>query len=77
MNSGEGHYSRIDFHGLVARRLPHHRPEWELENSSGSTLPVTEIVGRRAERHHGLCRLGRSSKTKDNGKLIAKDGKRG
>ena len=28
-------------------------------------------VGRRAERHHRLCRLGRGSKTKDIGKLAS------
>ena len=32
---------------------------------------VTEAKGRRAERHHGLCRLGRRAKMKSNGKLIA------
>ena len=54
---------------------------WPRRRSSFPAQGVAQIelskchggVGRRAERHHRLCRLGRDSKTKGNGKLIARE----
>ena len=54
-------------------RLDHFELETLMDEES---YRVTEAKGRRAERHHGLCRLGRRGRergTKDEGKLIARE----
>jgi hypothetical protein len=63
------HTSSCTF-STVVRYLPHRLEELLVIYCHG-------IVGRRTERHHGLCRLGLRAKARANGKLIAKDVKKG